>query len=144
MRVMKRRAAPHPRARRCGAPCACSPRTMRRPYVRGRCPTTAGWSAAMSNRILVVDDDHAIRHLVVNILERAGYDTIEAFDGQDAIEHLDHDAIDGIVLDLMMPRVDGFGVVDHLAATRPEMVEKTVMLTAYPLRVVRERVHHLC
>jgi CheY-like chemotaxis protein len=98
----------------------------------------------MNSRILVVDDDETIRHLVVNILERAGFDTVEAFDGQDAIEHLDHDDVDGVVLDLMMPRVDGFGVVDHLAATRPEMVKKTVMLTAYPQRAVRERVHHLC
>ena len=98
----------------------------------------------MCNRILVADDDDTIRHLVANMLERAGFATIEAFDGQDAIEHLGRDEVDGMVLDLMMPRVDGFGVVDYLEATRPEMVKKTVVLTAYAELAVRARLQHLC
>jgi len=48
------------------------------------------------------------------------------------------------VLDLMMPRVDGFGVVDHLIETKPRMMEKTVVMTAFPKAAAKERLHHLC
>jgi DNA-binding response OmpR family regulator len=95
-------------------------------------------------RVLVVDDEPAIRTLVSRVLRRAGFDPSEAIDGQDAIERLDAGPFDALVLDLMMPRVDGFGVVEHLIDTRPEMMERTIVLTAFPRTAVRERLHHLC
>lgn len=95
-------------------------------------------------RVLVVDDDGAIRGLVTNVLRRRGFAPVEACDGQDAIEKLDGDPFDALVLDLMMPRVDGFGVVEHLIRTNPRMVEKTVVMTAFPTTAARERLHHLC
>jgi two-component system, chemotaxis family, chemotaxis protein CheY len=95
-------------------------------------------------RVLVADDDESIRRLVVRMLERAGFDAAEASDGQDAIEQLDAERFDALVLDLMMPRVDGFGVVDHLAGTQPRMMERTVVITAFPPKAARERLHHLC
>lgn len=51
---------------------------------------------------------------------------------------------DAVVLDLMMPRVDGFGVVEHLIETQPRMMEKTVVMTAFPKAAAKERLHHLC
>lgn len=95
-------------------------------------------------RILIADDESSIRLLVSRVLKRAGFDPVEATDGQDAIEHLDSGEYDALVLDLMMPRVDGFGVVDHLIETRPRMMEKTVVMTAFPKAAARERLHHLC
>ena len=74
-------------------------------------------------RVLVADDETSIRTLVSKVLKRAGFEPVEAFDGQDAIEHLDREQYDVLVLDLMMPRVDGFGVVEHLIETKPEMME---------------------
>jgi DNA-binding response OmpR family regulator len=82
--------------------------------------------------------------LLSRALKRAGFDPVEATDGQDAIEKLDGDSFDAIVLDLMMPRVDGFGVVQHLIDTYPRMVEKTVVVTAFPRAAATERLHHLC
>src|SRR5688500_16150392 len=95
-------------------------------------------------RVLVADDESAIRTLVARMLRRAGYDPVEATDGQHAIEQLDTERFDALVLDLMMPRVDGFGVVNHLIETQPRMIEKTVVMTAFPEAAAKERLHHLC
>ena len=79
-----------------------------------------------SRRVLVADDDPAIRMLVARVLIRQGYEVLTANDGADAIEQLDRDRFDLLVLDLMMPRVDGIGVIAHLqsrgAATPPILV----------------------
>ena len=77
-------------------------------------------------RVLVADDDPAIRMLVARVLVRQGYDVSTATDGADAIAQLDQSSFDLLVLDLMMPRVDGLGVIAHLqnrgAATPPILV----------------------
>jgi CheY-like chemotaxis protein len=95
-------------------------------------------------RVLVADDEDAIRKLVSRMLRRAGFDPVEASDGQYAIERLDAGMFDAVVLDLMMPRVDGFAVVEHLIVTQPRMMEKTVVMTAFPKAAAKQRLHHLC
>jgi CheY-like chemotaxis protein len=95
-------------------------------------------------RVLIADDEESIRVLVSRVLRRAGFEPVEAADGERAIEALSKGRFDAVVLDLMMPRVDGFGVVEHLIAVQPEMVEKTVVMTAFPRTAARERLHHLC
>lgn len=95
-------------------------------------------------RVLIADDEDAIRTLVSRMLRRAGFDPVEASDGQYAIEKLDAGEFDAVVLDLMMPRVDGFGVVEHLIETQPRMIEKTVVMTAFPKTAAKQRLHHLC
>jgi len=94
--------------------------------------------------VLVADDEPAIRALVKRTLIRAGFDAIEAADGAEAIERIDRCNFDALVLDLMMPRVDGFGVIDHVIETNPHMVEKTVVMTAFPRAAAQQRLQHLC
>jgi DNA-binding response OmpR family regulator len=65
-------------------------------------------------RVLVVDDEPAIRALVARIVERAGFAVDTARDGGDAIARLDAGAYDVLVVDLMMPNVDGYRVIEHL------------------------------
>lgn len=65
-------------------------------------------------RVLVVDDEPAIRALVAKIVERAGLTVDTAADGSIAIEMLSHTEYAAIVLDLMMPIVDGYGLIEHL------------------------------
>jgi CheY-like chemotaxis protein len=67
-----------------------------------------------SSRVLVVDDEPAIRALVAKIVERAGHPVDTARDGADAIEKLAAANYAVIVLDLMMPNVDGYGLIQHL------------------------------
>jgi two-component system response regulator PilR (NtrC family) len=95
-------------------------------------------------RALIADDEPAIRRLVGHLLRRDGFETLEAMDGQHAIEQLDAGPFDVLVLDLMMPRVDGFGVLDHIIETQPRMIEKTLVMTAFPKTAAKERLHHLC
>lgn len=67
-------------------------------------------------KILVVDDDDAIRTMVERVLKREQYDVESARDGFEAIEKLTRNDYTTILLDLMMPRVDGHGVLRYLEA----------------------------
>ena len=75
--------------------------------------------------ILVVDDEPDVRELFNITLKMAGHNTDTARDGKDAVDKLETDAPDLILLDLMMPRLDGFGLLDHIRtnmATKPMRV----------------------
>ena len=65
-------------------------------------------------RVLVVDDEPAIRALVAKIVERAGLTVDTAHDGAAAIAQLEAADYTVVVLDLMMPNVDGFALIDYL------------------------------
>src|SRR5688572_33488860 len=67
-------------------------------------------------RVLVVDDEPAIRALVAKIVERAGLPVDVARDGLDAVAKLDENRYAVIVLDLMMPNLDGYGLIEHIRA----------------------------
>jgi CheY-like chemotaxis protein len=87
--------------------------------------------------VLIVDDDDAIRTLVVRVFARRGNSVQSAPDGEAAIACLESHDFDLVVLDLMMPRTDGFGVLSYLAkrnAARPRII---VMTAAVPLLVAQ-------
>lgn len=64
--------------------------------------------------ILVVDDDNSTRRLICAVLENEGYDAIPACDGAEALKILDEKHIDLIVLDIMMPNLDGYEFTHEL------------------------------
>ena len=68
----------------------------------------------MEYTILVADDEKEIRELLRLYLENSGYKVIEAEDGQQALEILRSTKIDLCLLDIMMPRVDGYRVLQEL------------------------------
>lgn len=75
--------------------------------------------------VLVVDDEPAIRALVAKIVERAGYRADLARDGADAIEKLERHRYSVLIVDLMMPIMDGYGVVEwvkHHADPKPAII----------------------
>jgi CheY-like chemotaxis protein len=82
-------------------------------------------------RVLVADDDQAIRQLVYTILQREGLEVDCAADGQEAIEKLEQHEYAVILLDLMMPRVDGFGVAAYLKENPPEHKPVVLVISAY-------------
>lgn len=63
---------------------------------------------AFVNKIMVVDDDPNIRELIRLILKKEGFEVLEAFDGEDALEKLENGKVDLIILDIMMPHMDGW------------------------------------
>jgi OmpR family response regulator RpaB len=78
-------------------------------------------------RILVVDDESTIRHIVETRLKLAGYDVLTAADGAEALEAAAQHHPSLIVLDIMMPKFDGFEVCREL---RKSMMTPIIMLTA--------------
>lgn len=67
-------------------------------------------------RILIVDDDHPTRQLLLALMRRVGREVVQAESGSDAIGCLRGERFAVIILDLMMPAVDGQGVLDFLEA----------------------------
>lgn len=87
---------------------------------------------ASPQRVLVVDDDPAIRAMVRKALERHGFFVDTASDGVEALTKLENGVYELLVLDLMMPRLDGFGVLDRLeeSETAAERPPKVLIMTA--------------
>lgn len=64
--------------------------------------------------IMIVEDDANQRKLMTTVLEQYGYNVIQATDGIDALDQLDKKHIDLMILDIMMPRMDGFELTETL------------------------------
>ena len=79
--------------------------------------------------ILVVDDDPAIRQLLTDVLEMDGYEVSIAVDGLAAVRQVEAVAPDLVILDVMMPGLDGFGVLETIRSQPGEPVP-VLMLTA--------------
>jgi two-component system, OmpR family, response regulator MprA len=73
-------------------------------------------------KILIVDDDPDLLLLLRTTLESEGYDAALASDGRAALARIGEDEPDLVLLDLMMPVLDGWGVLDALAGTAPRVV----------------------
>jgi CheY-like chemotaxis protein len=82
-------------------------------------------------RVLVADDDQSIRQLVSTIVKREGLLVDAAADGAEAIEALKRHEYAVILLDLMMPRLDGFGVIAWLKENPPAVKPIVLVITAY-------------
>jgi DNA-binding response OmpR family regulator len=80
------------------------------------------------HRALIVEDDPAIRRLVEKLLTRSGIDIVTAHDGRQAIERLREDRFSVVVLDLMVPEVNGFEVIDFMK--REEMRVPVAVVSA--------------
>ena len=66
----------------------------------------------------MIDDEPAIRALVARIVDRAGLPVDTAADGAEAIEKMEREDYAVVVVDMMMPRVDGFGVVEYVRSRK--------------------------
>jgi len=67
-------------------------------------------------RILVVEDERDMNRLIVKMLSKAGYSVDGCFDGEDALDHLLGAEYDAILLDVMMPKLDGYSLLQRLRA----------------------------
>ena len=83
--------------------------------------------------ILVVDDEASIRRILETRLSMIGYNVITACDGNEALECFRNTEPDLVVLDVMMPKLDGYGVCQEL---RKESDVPIVMLTALGLSLI--------
>ena len=81
----------------------------------------------MARNILVVEDDRNISDLIRMYLEKEGFDVRIAYDGGKAVEEYDKAAPDLVLLDIMLPVMDGWGVCAHI---RQRASTPIIMLTA--------------
>jgi DNA-binding response OmpR family regulator len=93
--------------------------------------------ASDKGRVLVADDEAAIRALVAKIIERAGFAVDTARDGREAIDKHNESEYDVLVIDLMMPNIDGYGVVDFLRE-RGGPQPAVILVTAADAAAVRK------
>src|SRR5881398_1519303 len=83
--------------------------------------------AMQAPRILLVDDEHAVQKLLAFPLRKDGYDVVAATTGDEALERFRDGDFDLVVLDVMLPQVDGFEVCRQLRARSSVPI---IMLTA--------------
>jgi CheY-like chemotaxis protein len=84
-------------------------------------------------RLLVVDDDVQIVDLVRQFLAGEPYEVVAAADGQEALEAISQQRPDILLLDLLMPRLDGFAVIEHLRQEAQYQQLPIIVLTAKTL-----------
>ena len=82
------------------------------------------------SKVLVAEDDADIRLLVAMRLRNAGYEVVEAEDGQQALELVASEQPELCVLDVSMPKVDGFEVTRRIRANRETQLLPVILLTA--------------
>jgi CheY-like chemotaxis protein len=87
-------------------------------------------SSTAERRILVVDDEPFVLELISTRLQIAGYNVAQAKDGTRALQSLREFIPDGMVLDINMPGLDGFGVLEQMRAAPRWSAIPTMVLTA--------------
>src|SRR5947209_20289497 len=83
-------------------------------------PRDAGAHSDSARRVLVVDDEQTIAEVVSRYLERAGYETRQAFAGPDAVAAVEAWDPDLVVLDVMLPGFDGLEVMGRIQESRAD------------------------
>ena len=90
-------------------------------------------------KVLVADDKPEGRELVHTVLEKSGYEVFEASDGPEAVEQARRLQPDLIILDIHMPGLDGFGVIEQLRRLDEFASTPIIALTASAMMGDRER-----
>ncbi len=87
-----------------------------------------------TKKILVVDDNQDSRELVVKVLKNRGYQIIEAVDGEDALEKAFSERPDLILMDISIPKIDGYEVTRRLKSREDFKKTAVVALTAHAMK----------
>ena len=89
-------------------------------------------------RVLIVDDDPDMRLAIGSVLRSRSYDVIEAGDGEEALRKLEEEKPDLMLLDLLMPKMDGFAVVKELKNTQESYSNIPILI----ISSIREEASH--
>jgi CheY-like chemotaxis protein len=89
--------------------------------------------------ILIVDDEFGILEVVEFILSDAGYKVVSALNGQEALTRLDDAIPDLVIVDFMMPILDGAGVIKAMRADARFCEVPVILTSALPEQTIKER-----
>lgn len=81
-------------------------------------------------RVLIVDDEPDVLKMLKMVLELEGYETLLASDGETALRRIEAEEPDLVLLDIMMPVLDGWGVLEKLRGASLRKVPRVIILTA--------------
>lgn len=95
-------------------------------------------------RALVIEDDPAIRSLVDAILKREGFTIDQARTGKEAIGKIDREQFHLIILDLMMPEMNGYALLRYLREHRFDVLKTIIVLSADPRAMRGEFPEPIC
>jgi two-component system chemotaxis response regulator CheY len=84
---------------------------------------------AMSKRILTIDDSKTMRDMLMLTLAEAGFDVLQAVDGQDGLDVLANEQVDVVITDINMPRMDGYEVIRQLRRNPDHKTTPILVLT---------------
>ena len=82
----------------------------------------------MVKKVLVVDDEHNLREMISSYFQNEGYETVEAANGKNAVQCVKNDQIDIVLLDIMMPEMDGYEALKEIRTLQKKL--PVIMLTA--------------
>ena len=88
--------------------------------------------------VLVVDDDDVVRELIATILRRAGMHAECVADGDAAFRQLRTNSFDAVILDLMLPRLNGFEILREIKSSLPHLLPRVVVVTAAAEQTLRD------
>ena len=91
-------------------------------------PTPAN-GQAMSKRILTIDDSKTMRDMLLLTLTDAGFEVLQAVDGQDGLDVLKRERVDVVITDINMPKMNGYEVIQHLRANPDHKKTPILVLT---------------
>jgi len=98
----------------------------------------------MRRKALVVEDDAVTRSLLRKLVEAQDCDVDEARDGLTAIELLDMNDYNVILLDIVLPKLSGTVVMDHLFVTNPALLERIIVVTGLNVEDIRKLFPTVC
>ncbi|NBI31071.1 MULTISPECIES: response regulator [Chengkuizengella] len=88
-------------------------------------------------KLLIVDDQHGIRVLLEEVFKMDGFYTLTAANGQQALDHVNNDPPDLVLLDMKIPGMDGLEILKHIKEINTSI--KVIMMTAYgELNMIKE------
>ncbi len=83
----------------------------------------------MAKRILTIDDSKTIRDMLMLTLADAGFDVLQAVDGQDGLNVLDREQVDVVITDINMPKMDGYEVIRQMRSNSAHKSTPILVLT---------------
>jgi CheY-like chemotaxis protein len=84
-------------------------------------------SGAVKRKVLLVDDEPSLVKIIGKVLELAGFEVLTAIDGQQALDQVAASRPDAVILDLMLPRVNGFDVLKRMRQD-PQLKDVPVLI----------------
>jgi DNA-binding response OmpR family regulator len=91
----------------------------------------------MRPKALIVEDDASTQRLLASIIEGEGFDVDLANDGEKALEMLAKHDYTIILLDIVLPKISGTAVMEHMRTKNPHMLEKVIVVTGLDVAEIR-------